>query len=235
VADGAAQRRGYQARRHQGRPRLTTARRGSCAGCSRSCARPAARAWCWCSTRSRPSSVSAATAARRASTRCAALIDDVHADRYPGLYVLITGTPAVLRRPAGREAAAPAGAAAPDRLLGRPAASTTRARRRSGCSRSRLIPGMVEVGSPGPRPVPDPATARVVGAGARRDDRTTSPAASPGSSGTSVGIAPRLFLRRLVDVLDRVDEFPDFEPAKDYDLALKASRDDARGVGRGRG
>ena len=44
-----------------------------------------------------------------------------------------------------------------------------------------------------------------------------------GQLGNRVGIAPRLFLRRLVDVLDRVDEFPDFEPAKDYDLALKAS------------
>jgi hypothetical protein len=44
-----------------------------------------------------------------------------------------------------------------------------------------------------------------------------------GQLGNRVGIAPRLFLRRLVDVLDRVEEFPDFDPAKDYDLALKAS------------
>jgi hypothetical protein len=38
-----------------------------------------------------------------------------------------------------------------------------------------------------------------------------------------VGIAPRLFLRRLIDVLDRVEAFDDFDPAKDYEVVLKAS------------
>ncbi len=34
-------------------------------------------------------------------------------------------------------------------------------------------------------------------------------------------MAPRLFLRKLVaDVLDRVDQFADFDPRRDYELTL---------------
>ena len=36
-----------------------------------------------------------------------------------------------------------------------------------------------------------------------------------------VGIAPRLFLKKLVsDVLDRIDLHPDFDPQKDYELTV---------------
>ena len=42
--------------------------------------------------------------------------------------------------------------------------------------------------------------------------------------GGQVAVAPRLFLRELVDVLDRVDQHPDFDPRAHYRLAL----DDAR-------
>jgi hypothetical protein len=38
-----------------------------------------------------------------------------------------------------------------------------------------------------------------------------------GRLGGHVGVAPRLFLKKLVgDVLDRVDQFPDFDPRRDY-------------------
>lgn len=44
-----------------------------------------------------------------------------------------------------------------------------------------------------------------------------------GRLGGRAGIAPRLFLRKLVaDVLDRVDEFEDFDPRKHYALTLNA-------------
>ena len=43
-----------------------------------------------------------------------------------------------------------------------------------------------------------------------------------GRLGDKVGIAPRLFLRRLVNLLDRVEEFDDFEPARDFELVLQA-------------
>ncbi|ODA72040.1 hypothetical protein APS67_003682 [Streptomyces sp. AVP053U2] len=42
-----------------------------------------------------------------------------------------------------------------------------------------------------------------------------------GSLGGRVGIAPRLFLKKLVgDVLDRVEQFEDFDPRKHYALTV---------------
>ena len=36
-----------------------------------------------------------------------------------------------------------------------------------------------------------------------------------------MGVAPRVFLKKLVgDVLDRVDQFPDFDPRRDYRLTI---------------
>jgi P-loop Domain of unknown function (DUF2791) len=44
-----------------------------------------------------------------------------------------------------------------------------------------------------------------------------------GSLGGKVGVAPRVFLKKLVaDVLDRVDQFADFDPRRDYALTLAA-------------
>ena len=42
-----------------------------------------------------------------------------------------------------------------------------------------------------------------------------------GKLGGKVGIAPRIFLKKLVaDVLDRIDQYPDFEPRSHYSLTL---------------
>jgi hypothetical protein len=42
-----------------------------------------------------------------------------------------------------------------------------------------------------------------------------------GKLGGKVGIAPRIYLKKLVaDVLDRVDQFPDFDPLTHYTLTL---------------
>ena len=42
-----------------------------------------------------------------------------------------------------------------------------------------------------------------------------------GDFGGRVGVAPRVFLKKLVtDVLDRVDQFDDFNPRKDYKLTV---------------
>jgi hypothetical protein len=49
-------------------------------------------------------------------------------------------------------------------------------------------------------------------------------AAVAGGLGGKVGIAPRLFLKKLVaDVLDRVDLHADFDPRKHYSLTLAES------------
>ena len=45
-----------------------------------------------------------------------------------------------------------------------------------------------------------------------------------GNLGGRVGVAPRIFLKKLVgDVLDRIDQFPDFDPRQHYSLTLEDS------------
>ena len=45
-----------------------------------------------------------------------------------------------------------------------------------------------------------------------------------GKLGGKVGIAPRIYLKKLVaDVLDRVDQFADFDPLQYYTLTLSES------------
>jgi hypothetical protein len=45
-----------------------------------------------------------------------------------------------------------------------------------------------------------------------------------GELGGKVGVAPRLFLRKLVaEVLDRVDEHADFDPRQHYELTVAAA------------
>jgi hypothetical protein len=42
-----------------------------------------------------------------------------------------------------------------------------------------------------------------------------------GRLGGKVGVAPRIFLKKLVaEVLDRIDQFPDFDPRQHYALTL---------------
>jgi hypothetical protein len=43
-----------------------------------------------------------------------------------------------------------------------------------------------------------------------------------GRLGGKVGVAPRIFLKKLVaDILDRVDQFPDFDPHQHYKLTIQ--------------
>ena len=45
-----------------------------------------------------------------------------------------------------------------------------------------------------------------------------------GQLGGKVGVAPRLFLKKLIaDVLDRVDQFADFDPRQHYALTIDES------------
>jgi hypothetical protein len=42
-----------------------------------------------------------------------------------------------------------------------------------------------------------------------------------GKLGGKVGVAPRIFLKKLVsDILDRVDQFPEFNPREHYTLTM---------------
>jgi hypothetical protein len=59
-----------------------------------------------------------------------------------------------------------------------------------------------------------------------------------GDLGGKVGVAPRIFLKKLVgDVLDRIDQFDDFDPRQHYALTLQdgdltETERSARGAGR---
>jgi hypothetical protein len=57
-----------------------------------------------------------------------------------------------------------------------------------------------------------------------------------GQLGGKVGVAPRVFLRKLIgDVLDRIDQFEDFDPKQHYKLTLRneeLTRVEAAAVGR---
>ncbi|ONI70893.1 ATP-binding protein [Actinosynnema sp. ALI-1.44] len=151
------------------------------------------------------------------------LLDEIDAGRFPGLFLILTGTPAFFDGQQGVQRLPP--------LAQRLATDfTTDARFDSPRAVQLRLPGfdvdrLSELG----RKVRD----LYVGA-ARHPDRVTAlvddsyidvlARALTGELGGRVGVAPRIFLRKLVaDVLDRVDDFPDFNPREDYALTVTAS------------
>jgi hypothetical protein len=148
------------------------------------------------------------------------MLDEVDGGRFPGLYLLITGTPAFFDGPQGVQRLAP--------LAQRLATDfTTDARfdnpravqlRLTGFDHARLVElgGKVRDVYAQHRPDAD----RIVG---HVDDAyiSTLATAVTGTLGGKVGVAPRIFLKKLVgDVLDRVDQFDDFDPRRDYKLTV---------------
>lgn len=149
------------------------------------------------------------------------LIDELDSGRFPGLYIVITGTPSFFDGPQGVQKLAPLAQRlqtdfATDARFDNPRAPQIR-----------LKPfgdgEMMEVG----RKVRDlfangcssPERLRSVG-----DDHLIQRLANgvAGKLGGKTGIAPRLFLKKLVsDVLDRIDLYPDFDPGRDYQLTIK--------------
>ena len=153
------------------------------------------------------------------------LIDSVYDGRFPGLYIMITGTPAFYDGPQGVQRLG----ALSQRLhvdFGKDARfDSTRA------VQIRLLPfdeaRLVEVGTRIRDIYPTEFAERVA---SRVDDDVIVGLARKvtGKLGGKVGIAPRIFLKKLVgDVLDRVHEHADFDPAKHYDLDIQASEMDA--------
>jgi hypothetical protein len=148
------------------------------------------------------------------------LIDDLASGRYPGLYVLITGTPAFFDGPQGVKRLKPLA----DRLYtdfsGDPRYYSPDAVQiwLQPFNLERLVRVGLRVRDLYPSDVPERILARVDDALVERLARGVA-----GQLGDKVGIAPRLFLRRLVDVLDRVKRFDDFDPTKDYEVVLKVS------------
>jgi hypothetical protein len=147
------------------------------------------------------------------------LIDELVGGRYPGLYVVITGTPQFFDGPQGVQRA-PALAQRLHTEFGKnPRHDPTRA------VQIRLSPfdldRMVEVGAKVRDLYPPRGVDRV---SAKVDDGVLRDLAEgvTGKLGGKVGIAPRIYLKRLVGLLDQVDEFPDFDPRKDHELVISA-------------
>lgn len=148
------------------------------------------------------------------------LIDEVDSGRFPGLYLVITGTPAFFDGPMGAHRLAPLSQRLHVDFSGEARFDNPRAVqvRLQGFSRALLE----EVG----RKVRD---LYAEGAGGRprvlalADDGYVGQLASAvtGELGGKVGVVPRLFLKKLVaEVLDRIDQFADFDPRKDYRLTV---------------
>lgn len=147
------------------------------------------------------------------------LIDDLSAGHYPGLYVLITGTPQFFDGSQGVRRLAPLAQRLHTDFPKDPRFDSARA------IQVRLQPfsleRMVEVGRRVRALYPSDAEERIA---AKVDDPAIEALARAvaGKLGGKVGIAPRIFLKRLVGLLDQVDEHPDFEPSEHYDLVLDA-------------
>lgn len=151
------------------------------------------------------------------------LMDEVDAGRYPGLYLLVTGTPAFFDGPQGVQRLQPLAQRLHVDFNTDPRFDNPRAVqiRLSNFDLHRLE----EVG----RRVRD-----LFAQGASDPERihrllddayvATLAQAVTGGLGGKVGVAPRIFLKKLVgDVLDRVDQFADFDPRRDYALTLSDS------------
>ncbi|TYK43421.1 BREX system ATP-binding protein BrxD [Actinomadura decatromicini] len=151
------------------------------------------------------------------------LIDEVDGGRFPGLFLVITGTPAFFDGQQGAQRLPPLTQRLVTDFSSDPRLDSPRAvqLRLTGFD----LPKLVELGG----------TVRdLFGSGARRPDRVAAlvddayladlAQAVTGGLGGQVGVAPRVFLRKLVaDVLDRVDYLDDFDPRRDYRLTLTPS------------
>ena len=146
------------------------------------------------------------------------LMDEVDAGRFPGLYLIITGTPAFFDGMQGVQRLPPlaqrlATDFSADDRFDNPRATQIRL---PGFSQDSLVElgikvrDLYAVGA-------DPRVIEVV------DDDYVADLARAVAGRLGVGVAPRLFVKKLVgDVLDRVDQFPDVDPYEHYALTVRA-------------
>lgn len=148
------------------------------------------------------------------------LIDEIDGGHFPGLALLITGTGAFFEGPQGVRRLPPLSQRLHVDFGAEPKFDNPRA------VQIRLVSFDLDALADVGRRVRD-----VYAVGAERPERITKlvdddlladlARGVAGELGQQVGVAPRLFLRKLVaDVLDRVDLFEDFEPRRDYELIV---------------
>jgi hypothetical protein len=148
------------------------------------------------------------------------LMDEVDSGRFPGLYLVITGTPAFYEGPMGIQRLAPLAQRlavdfSTDVRFDNPRAVQIRLK-------GFALSSLEEVGS---------KVRDLYAQNSDNSDRIMRLAdnqyiadlanAVTGNLGGKIGIAPRIFLKKLVgDVLDRVDQFDDFAPREHYALTI---------------
>jgi P-loop Domain of unknown function (DUF2791) len=148
------------------------------------------------------------------------MIDEIDAGRFPGLYLIVTGTPAFFDGPQGIKRL-PALAQRldvdfrTDPRYDNPRAVQIRLANFD-LERLELVGRRI-------RDLYADYTSRGERIRSRADNAYLADLARAvtGSLGGKVGVAPRIFLKKLVsDVLDRIDQFEDFDPRRDYALTV---------------
>lgn len=148
------------------------------------------------------------------------LIDEIDSGRFPGLYLVITGTPAFYEGPQGIQRLEPLAQRLhvdfqTDARFDNPRAPQIRLPAFS-LERLCLVGSKVRDIYQQHAEAPDRIAAKC-------DDTyvQTLADAVAGKLGGKVGVAPRIFLKKLVaDILDRVDQFPEFDPREHYTLTM---------------
>lgn len=151
------------------------------------------------------------------------LMDEVDSGRFPGLYLLMTGTPAFYDGQQGVQRLAPLAQRLQTDFTTNPRFDNPRATqiRLTGFTSESLVELGSRVRDIYANNTPNDARIHTV-----VDDRYVADLANAvgGELGGKTGVAPRIFLKKLVaDVLDRVDQFPDFDPRRDYRLTMNAT------------
>jgi hypothetical protein len=151
------------------------------------------------------------------------LIDDIDSGRFPNLYLIATGTPAFFDGPQGVRRLEPLAQRLhvdfqTDARFDNPRAVQLRL---APFDHARLLEVGIKVRDLYTTDCSSPERVRRLAT----DELVANLARSvAGQLGGQVGIAPRLFLKKLVaDVLDRIDQFADFDPAQHYRRTLPSS------------
>lgn len=150
-------------------------------------------------------------------------IDEIDSGRFPGLYLLITGTPAFFESPMGVARLEPLAQRLNVDFQTDPRFDNSRAVqvRLTAFDIERLCKVGLRVRDIYLQHSRSPDRIAMLCPDAYVRDLAQSVA---GHLGGKVGIAPRIFLKKLVaDVLDRVDQFADFDPRVHYSLTISDS------------
>lgn len=149
------------------------------------------------------------------------IMDEVDSGRFPGLYVAITGTPPFFDGPMGAQRLPPLAQRlavdfATEARFDNPRAVQIRLKGFD-------MESLTEVGRK-VRALFAQGRASATRLGSLIDDGYIGELARAvtGELGGKIGVAPRIFLKKLVaEVLDRVDQFDDFDPRRHYALTIR--------------